>query len=96
MNYVESYLMLMANSPPSFCRTRKVPSDREISRFLAAVLSMFPANLESQRESGPYSLLLQMGITLQGTNEKLNKSVIKLNLAKFSTHSGFAVLLGLV
>lgn len=40
-----SYLMLIANSPPSFCRTRKVPSERDISRFLAALRSRFPANL---------------------------------------------------
>ncbi len=46
--YAKTYLMLIANSPPSFCRTRKVPSDRDINRFLAAVLSMLPANLQAQ------------------------------------------------
>lgn len=45
---MEAHLMLMANSPPSFCRTRKVPSDRDMRRFLAAVRSMFPANLKEQ------------------------------------------------
>ena len=40
------YLMLMANSPPSFCRTRKVPSDRDIRRDLAAERSILPAYLQ--------------------------------------------------
>lgn len=43
-----TYLILMANSPPSFCRTRKVPSERGISRFLAPVRSRFPANLQEK------------------------------------------------
>lgn len=47
---VSPHLMLIANSPPSFCRTRKVPSERGVRRFLAAVLSMFPANLPAQQQ----------------------------------------------
>lgn len=77
-NYAEAYLMLIANSPPSFCRTRKVPSDRDINRFLAAVRSMFPAYLQAQwqSETRQCNFWKKISHNVQHLKEKLNLSMM--------------------
>lgn len=75
VKFADTYLILMANSPASFCRTRKVPSDRDISRFLAAVLSMFPANLPEQRKTELKIALIYL-ISSKSTTLPSNKNFI--------------------
>lgn len=86
--------MLIAYSPPSFCRTRKVPSERDINRFLAAVRSMFPANLQSHRENESVSLfwvntvasatLIHTVIFWQQSQDQSSYTAIKHTLCHYS------------